>query len=199
MAKRALNSTAVNPSEWARDTLPRVLLIAAAESALREEALAKIRAAAFGTNGQSDGWVVLHGPLTPNESEGLTPATVLDEVCTRSMFAADDDPKVVVVRAAELLLTAHYKLFEENLDAIPDSATLVFECSGLGKLKATGFYKKLVAANALIDCSPLVGRMGRFAGFGAGGRQARSRAWIEIDARRPGGAAGAERQKSGRD
>ena len=161
MAKRAASpSSSISPSEWTPATLPRVILIAGPESALREEALAKIKKAAFGANGQSDGWVVLHGPQNQNESEALTPATVLDEVCTRSMFAADDDLKVVVVRSADLVLNAHYKLFEENFDAIPDAASLVFECASFGKLKSTGFYKKLSAQNAVLECNALVGEWG---------------------------------------
>lgn len=161
MAKRAASSTSsISPSEWTAATLPRIILIAGPESALREEALAKIKKAAFGAAGQSDGWVVLHGPQNQNESEALTPATVLDEVCTRSMFAAEDDLKVVVVRSADLLLNAHYKLFEENADAIPDAASLVFECASFGKLKSTGFYKKLSAQNAVLECNALVGEWG---------------------------------------
>ena len=161
MAKRASpTSTPTRNAAWTRDTLPRVILIAGAESALREEALTAIRTAAFGAQSASDGWVVLHGPLNQNEAEALTPATVLDEVCTRSMFAAEDDLKVVVVRAADMLLNAHYKLFDENLDTIPDGATLVFECAALGKLKSTGFYKKLSSRNAIVECNPLVGEWG---------------------------------------
>ncbi len=159
MAKRASTSSS-KPSEWTRETLPRVVLVAGAESALREESLASIRKAAFGAHGQSDGWVVLHGPQHQNEAEALTPATVLDEVCTRSMFAADDDPKVVVIRSADLLVSAHYRLFEENLASIPDTATLVFECSSFGKLKTTGFYKKLSAQNAIVECNSLLGEYG---------------------------------------
>ncbi|MEI6232260.1 MAG: hypothetical protein WCT04_04370 [Planctomycetota bacterium] len=160
MAKRATASSVVNPSLWTRETLPRVVLVAGAESALREEALTAIRTVAFGPKGQSDGWVVLHGPQNLNEAEALTPATVLDEVCTRSMFAADDDPKIVVVRSADILLSSHYRLFDDNLETIPTSATLVFECASFGKLKTTGFYKKLLAFPAVVECNPLVGEWG---------------------------------------
>ena len=128
-------------------------LIVGPESALREEALQALRVAAFG-KGQDGGlnWLVLHGPLQPNESEAVTAAVVLDEVCTRPMFAADDEPKVVVVRSAELLLAEHYHIFEDALDKIPDTASLVFEASAYGKLKTTNFLKALAARNAVLDC-----------------------------------------------
>ncbi len=160
MAKRSTNSSPqVNPSAWDRETLPRVVLIAGPESALREEALAALKKAAFGAQA-SDGWVVLHGPQVQNEGDALTPATVLDEVCTRSMFAAEDDLKVVLVRGADVLVSAHYRLFEDNFDSIPTSAVLAFECNSFGKLKSTGFYKKLSALGAVVECNALVGEWG---------------------------------------
>ncbi|HLX61317.1 MAG TPA: hypothetical protein VKX17_08560, partial [Planctomycetota bacterium] len=155
MAKRSTTAASpANPAQWTRATLPRVILIAGPESALREEAMAAIKKAAFGALA-SDGWVVLHGAMSVNESEALTPAAVLDEVCTRSMFAADDEVKVVLVRSAELLLDKHYKVFEDQLDAIPDTATLVFEAASLGKVKTTNLYKKIAARGAVVECNAL--------------------------------------------
>lgn len=153
MAKRPATAPS-NPAQWTRATLPRIVLIAGPESALREDAIAAVKKAAF-DSGDSDGWMVLHGALTSNEAEALTPATVLDEVCTRSMFASPDELKVVLVRGADMLLEKHFRLFEDNLDAIPDSSTLVIEATSFARLKTTNFYKKLGARGAVIECDAL--------------------------------------------
>ena len=84
--------------------LPRLLLIIGAEAALREEALAAARRAAFGAGDGGLNWVVMYGPATANETNALTPASFLDEVCTASMFGEPDELKVVVVRQAEVFL-----------------------------------------------------------------------------------------------
>src|SRR5437879_2266718 len=98
MAKRNAAPASGSPAQWTRATLPRVILIIGPESALREEAIAAIKKAAFGAH-NSDGWFVQHGAISNNESDALTPASVLDEVCTQSMFAAEDELKVVLVRS----------------------------------------------------------------------------------------------------
>src|SRR5690242_14821737 len=91
-------------SPWNSKTLPRMILIIGAESALREEALAAVRTAAFGKDEPGMNIVTLHGPTANAESSGPTPADVLDEVCTASMFASADDLKLVIVRQADLFL-----------------------------------------------------------------------------------------------
>src|SRR6185369_3575182 len=73
-------------SPWSRETLPRVLLIAGAESALREETIAAAKKAALGDADPGLNWIVLHGPLAVNDPNQLIPADVLDELCTASMF-----------------------------------------------------------------------------------------------------------------
>ena len=153
MAKAAADKSAA--PAWTSATLPRLILIAGPEAALREEALERVKNSAAPAAP-----VTFHGPASLNESEALAPATVLDEVCTRSMFAADDELKLVLVRGADIFLAAHFRLFEEQLDAIPDSSTLIFECAGFGKLKTTNFYKKLIARNAVIECGTLFGEYG---------------------------------------
>src|ERR1043165_597919 len=155
MAKRSPTAP-INPAQWTRATLPRVVLVAGPEAALRDEGIAAVKKAAFGES-VSDGWVVLHGALTSNESDALTPAAVLDEVCTRSMFAAPDELKVVLVRGADMLLEKHFRVFEDNLDAIPDGAVLVLEAASYGRLKTTNLYKKVAARGAVIECDALAG------------------------------------------
>lgn len=152
MAKAAADKTAV--PVWTSATLPRLILIAGPEATLREEALERVKKSAAASP------VTFHGPASANESDALAPATVLDEVCTRSMFAGDDELKLVLVRGADMFLAAHFRLFEEQLNAIPDSSTLIFECAGFGKLKTTNFYKKLVERKAVIECGTLFGEYG---------------------------------------
>src|SRR5258708_5755869 len=127
-----------------------MLLIVGPESALREEALASVKKAISGGQDDAMSWIVFHGPANQQEAEGLTAATVLDEACTASMFAGAGDRKAVVVRQAEHFLNKFYSVMERNLNAIPDSTTIVFESSGYGKMKSTNFYKALVQARAVI-------------------------------------------------
>src|ERR1700759_4600952 len=97
-------SASPKTSRWTVKTLPRLLLVIGAESALRAEALAAVKSAAFGEEDPGMSWVLYHGPS--NQSEGaLTPADVLDEVCTASMFASPGEMKVVVVKQADYFLT----------------------------------------------------------------------------------------------
>ncbi|HEY3321092.1 MAG TPA: hypothetical protein VGP72_11550 [Planctomycetota bacterium] len=149
-------------SKWTRQTLPRVLLIIGAETALREDAIAAVKAAAFGAQQQGINMVTLHGPASANEPQTLTPADVLDEACTASMFAADDEPKVVLVRQADVFLTDKEwrEIFERNAEKVPSNTTLIFEAATFGQLKNTRFYKQLVAQKAVVDCESLAGRYG---------------------------------------
>jgi DNA polymerase III delta subunit len=154
-------AAAASKSPWTKKTLPRVLLIIGVESALREEALAAVRAAAFG-EGEAANQVVLHGPASANEATTLTPADILDEACTASMFAADDELKLVIVRQADYFLGDKdwREILERNVEKIPATATLIFEAATFGQLKSTRFYKALVAAKAVIECESLAGKYG---------------------------------------
>ena len=146
---------------WTRQTLPRLLVILGAETTLREEAQAAAKAAAFGA-GQSGNVVTLHGPASRNESDSLTPADILDEACTASMFAAAEDLKLVVVRQADIFLTDKEwrEILERNMERIPAGATLILDAASYGLFKSTRLYKSLAAANAVAECEPLVGRFG---------------------------------------
>jgi DNA polymerase III delta subunit len=161
MAKAAPQAPSTAP-RWTKATLPRVVLVVGAETALREEALAAVRAAAFGDSDPGLSWVVLHGPTAPNQPDALTPATFLDEVRTSSMFAAPDELKVVLVRQADVFLTDkdYREMVERNVDELPKSATLVLEAATFGKLKTTRLYKDLAAKKAVVECEPLAGRYG---------------------------------------
>src|SRR5689334_16036795 len=119
MAAKAKASPQSKGSPWSRETLPRVLLIAGAESALREECIAAAKKAALGDADPGMNWIVLHGPLAVNDANQLIPADVLDELCTASMFATGDELKVVLVRQADVFLSKYYAVLEENLDRIP--------------------------------------------------------------------------------
>lgn len=141
---------------WAKGKLPRAALVVGAESALREQALAGVREAAFAGADPGMGWVVLHADAG-EEAQDLLPASVLDEIRTRPMFADPDAPKVVVIRHAdEYLNKADVRdVFERNLEAIPGDATLVFEVAQAGRLKSTRLYKALQKENAVVECDPL--------------------------------------------
>lgn len=148
-------------SRWTKKTLPRLLIIIGAESALRTEALAAVKAAAFGEEDPGMSWVLYHGPS--NQAEGaLTPADVLDEVCTASMFADPGEMKVVAVKQADFFLSTKdpRESFESAAEKIPDTATLVLEAATYGAFKSTKFYKTLAAAGQIIECDPLVGKYG---------------------------------------
>lgn len=149
---------------WAGGKLPRTVLLCGQETALREDALAALRKAAFADGDGGMSWVVMYGPRpgAAGEGEPLSPAAVLDEVCTRPMFGDPDEPKVVVVRQAEGFFTAAESrdVFERNLDTIPDKATLVLELADPGRIKATNYYKKVTAAGGLVNCEPLRNQWG---------------------------------------
>lgn len=150
-----------SPSEvaraWAKGKLPRVVMILGPESALREEALKGIRTAAFGDGDGGMNWIVYHGPDGPQQSDAIEPATVLDEVCTLPMFAAPDEPKVVVVRNAGYFLnTARTReFFEQGLERVPDAGVLVLELGEPGKLKSTRLYKSIAKEKAVVACEAL--------------------------------------------
>jgi len=145
---------------WAKGKLPRAVLIVGPEAALREEALAGVQKAAFGAGDGGMNWVVLYGSKAEQDGELLSPASVLDEVRTRPMFGAEDEPKVVVVRRADALLaTADARdIFERNLTDIPQDAVLVFELAGWGTLKPTRVVKAIAAGGGLVECESLAGR-----------------------------------------
>jgi DNA polymerase III delta subunit len=147
-------------SPWSRETLPRVLLIAGAESALREETIAAAKKAALGDADPGLNWIVLHGPLAVNDPNQLIPADVLDELCTASMFSSGDELKVVLLRQADVFLGKYYAVLEENLERIPETSTLILEATGWGKLKSTRFYKALCDKKAVVECEALIGKFG---------------------------------------
>jgi hypothetical protein len=159
---------------WAGGKLPRAILIAGPESALREEALAGVRQAAFG---QSDGglnWVVLYGPQGAEEPGTLRAADILDEVFTRPMFGGPDEPKVTVVRRADRLLmpprsegadgdegaTKVREILERNLERIPAGAVLVFEVAQPGQLVNTRFGRQIAALGGVVRCDALASKWG---------------------------------------
>jgi DNA polymerase III delta subunit len=159
-ASAASDAPAVKPQHWTRDTLPRVILIMGEESALREEAIAHVRRAAFGGGDPGMSWIVLHGAAGGSESNALDMAAVLDEACTKSMFGGDDDLKVVLVRQADLFVAENHHALERNIESIPNSTTIVLEVANPGRLKTTNFCKSLAAAQALVACESLAGKYG---------------------------------------
>jgi DNA polymerase III delta subunit len=166
MAKAKAKSTgsaiAPAPGEvakvWAGGKLPSAVLLIGAETAIREEALKGIRQAAFGNSDGGMNWVIYHGPQNQQEPNALDPATVLDEVCTRPMFGAPDEQKVVVVRQADLFVNAHREILERNIPRIPDRTTMVIEVAQPGTFKNTRLYKLFAEGGAAIDCAPLESR-----------------------------------------
>jgi len=158
----AKESKTIQKPRWTRTTLPRLILVIGAESALRSEALSAVRLSAFGAESGALNQVVMHGPAGNNEASTLTPADILDEVCTSSMFASDDEAKVVIVRQADVFLTDKEwrEVFERGAQRIPPNATLVLEAATYGQLKSTRIYKTLASAGAVIECESLVGRFG---------------------------------------
>ncbi|HYF48631.1 MAG TPA: DNA polymerase III subunit delta [Planctomycetota bacterium] len=165
MAKRASTTDDAKPKkagDWTAKTLPRLILIIGPENVLREEALAKVKKAAFGEGDGGMNWVVMHGPVNKNEAEALTPAAFLDEACTGSMFAAEDEIKVVVVRQADVYLSDKEirPILERGQERIPETSTLVLEAANPTNLKTTNFYKNLEKSGAVILCESLTDRWG---------------------------------------
>ena len=156
-----------NPAagRWTRQTLPRLLVILGAETALREEALAAAKAAAFGGAQSAMNVVTRHGPASKNDAEALTPADILDEACTASMFASGDELKLVIVRGADIFLSDKdwREILERNVERIPATAALVLEAAAYGQFKSTRLYKSLAAQQAVVECEPLMGRFGQTA------------------------------------
>ena len=149
-------ATPTKSSRWTKKNLPRMLVILGAESALREEAIAELKAV-IGEN-----VVTLHGPASANEAQTLSPADILDETCTASMFAAEDELKMVLVRQADVFLTDkdYREIFERNLEKIPATSTLVFEAATYGQFKTTRLFKALAVQNAAVECESLAGKFG---------------------------------------
>jgi DNA polymerase III delta subunit len=162
MARKSATPDAPPPSKgkWTRATLPRVVLIMGAESALREDAIAQVRAAAFGSDDPGMNWMVMHGPSSSNESDPLAVAAVLDEACTKSMFGGDDDMKVVLVRQADIFVSDNYDALERNFATIPTSSVIALEVANPGKIKTTRFYKTLEKEGAVVSCESLSGKFG---------------------------------------
>jgi DNA polymerase III delta subunit len=156
-------ATSSSSARWTKKNLPRAILILGAESALREEAIAMVKTVAFGSADAKDANIVtLHGPASANEAQTLTPADILDETNTASMFAAEDELKVVLVRQADVFLTDkdYREIFERAIENIPATSTLVLEASNYGQFKTTRLYKQLAAQNAAVECDSLVGKFG---------------------------------------
>lgn len=150
-------------ARWTKKNLPRAIVVLGPESVLREEALAMIRTAAFGTADAKDAnIVVLHGPASASEAQTLSPADILDETNTASMFAAGDELKLVLVRQADVFLADKdfREIFERNIGNIPATSTLVFEAAAYGPFKTTRLYKLLAAQRATVECESLVGKFG---------------------------------------
>ena len=151
--------------KWTRATLPRVILIIGPETALREDAIDAAKKAARSENADSGSeaglnWIVKHGPQNQNESEALTPADVLDELCTANMFSSGDELKIVLVRQADIFLKRYFAVLEENYRNIPATSTLILEASGYGNMKSTRFYAMLAENKGVVDCEALVGKYG---------------------------------------
>ncbi len=161
MAKKVAVLSA-RDAKWTRETLPRVVLIIGPESTLREEAIAAAKKAALGEAGDDTGinWIVKHGPLNQNDPETLTPADVLDELCTASMFSSGDELKVVLVRQADVFLKKYFAVLEDNYKNIPKTSLLILEASGYGNLKSTRFFGLLAENRGVIDCEALAGKFG---------------------------------------
>ena len=161
MAKKPA-TLSVRDAKWTRDSLPRVVLIIGPEAALREDAIAAAKKAALGEGEAEAGinWIVKHGPLNQNEPEALTPADVLDELCTASMFSSGDELKVVLVRQADVFLKRYFAVLEDNYKNIPKTSTLLLEASGYGNMKSTRFYNMLAENRGVIDCDALAGKFG---------------------------------------
>jgi len=148
---------------WAKGKLPPAILILGPEAALREQALVGIRKAAFADGDGGMNWIVLHGPeRARGEQDATEPATVLDEACTGSLFAEAGEPKVVVVRKAELLLESarNKAIFERALPELPDCAVVVFEVAEAGRLKSTRLYKWFAKNEAGVACDALANPWG---------------------------------------
>ncbi len=150
-------------AEWSQGRLPQAIMLLGPETALREEALAGIRKAAFADGDGGLSWVVLHasGEASELDSRAVTPAQVLDEVSTPPLFGVPGEPKVVVLRQAELLLNRKVEheppreVFERNLPKLPAHAVLVFEVAQAGLLKNTRFYKAIAERGGVIACEAL--------------------------------------------
>jgi DNA polymerase III delta subunit len=204
-------SVAEIPAAWAKDR-PRVIVLAGAESAFREEALAALKRLLFGDSDGGLSWIVLHGPAASapeSDSERLAPAKVLDEVRTRSLFAAPDEPKAVIVRQAEGLLLRHpsgdpkrspkgYEVFENRLDSLPRWAVLVFEVPQPGVLENTRFGKAVAAAGGWVDCRPPAKAFGQTEAAGPLAFELRRRA-AELHLELDGPTAAALIERTGRD
>jgi DNA polymerase III delta subunit len=149
-------SATQKPAHWTRQTLPRLLVVMGPETALREEAIAAAKALATDV-------VTRYGPQTANQPDALTPADVLDEACTASMFASDDEFKLVLVRQADLFLADKdwREIIERNVERIPETTTVLLDAAAAGSLKSTNFYKGLVARKAVVECASLAGQYGR--------------------------------------
>jgi len=153
----------ITPARWTKKTLPRAILVLGVESALREEAIAMIKTVAFGSAEAKDANIVtLYGPASANEAQTLSPADILDETNTASMFAPEDELKVVLVRQADIFLTDkdYREILENNVEKIPATSTLVLEAANFGQFKTTRLYKQLAAKNAAVECDSLVGKFG---------------------------------------
>jgi DNA polymerase III delta subunit len=139
-----------------------LLLIIGGETALREETLAAVRAAACPAGASGLNWIVMHGPASLNDAQPLEPAAFLDEVCTSSMFGEPDELKVVVVRQADVFLANkdYREKVERNMENIPASAVLILEAATCGQFKATRFFKTLLETKAVVECDPLIGKYG---------------------------------------
>ena len=143
--------------------MPQVVLLLGPETALREAALSGLRKAAFADGDGGLSWVVLHasGESSEQEARAVTPAQVLDEVSTPPLFGTPGEPKVVVLRQAELLLNRkeaqeHPRdIFERNLQKLPAHAVLVFEVAQAGQLKNTRFYKAIAERGGVVACEAL--------------------------------------------
>lgn len=164
MAKRSTpdEAPAKKAGTWGPKSLPRLILIIGPENVLREEALAKVKKAAFGDGDGGMNWVVMHGPVNKNEADALTPAAFLDETCTSSMFGGEDELKVVVVRQADIFLSdkEYREILVRAQERIPDTSTLVLDAANPTNLKTTNFYKDLDKAGAVINCESLTDRWG---------------------------------------
>jgi DNA polymerase III delta subunit len=139
---------------WKKNGLPRFILVVGTEEAWRKDALETIRSIVFDGK-EAPEWlrVIYYGVEAGGQSDGeaLTPATVLDEARTQSMFAAPGERKLIEVRRADEFFDKHREIWENNWKKIPASAVVVMAARQVKP--GTRLLKTLAEQNAVVSCS----------------------------------------------
>lgn len=139
----------------AGEPVPALTVAAGAESLLRDRFVDLVSARLLGSADSPD-LVVLHGPLKAGDAEGPHLAEVVEEVRTRSMFAAGGT-KVVVLRRADALLGAEADALKPLLDDGDPAGhlVLVVETSPADRRAPAGLRRALDAlasAGLVVSC-----------------------------------------------